>query len=85
MKPRIQELMNQWNHEFKNLWTNETTNSRTYGSMYFVETRNIGTNEQKYFHNIFINFIVHLLIDSSCNKHYHFHCFQRLVHNWYVD
>jgi hypothetical protein len=28
----------------------ETTNSRTQGSLQFVEITNIGANEQKYFH-----------------------------------
>jgi hypothetical protein len=28
----------------------ETTNSRTQGSLHFVEITNTGTNEQKYFH-----------------------------------
>ena len=30
----------------------ETTNSRTQGSLHFVEITNIGANEEKYFHSI---------------------------------
>ena len=32
----------------------ETTNSRIYGWMHFIESTNIGDNEQKYFYSILV-------------------------------